>query len=199
MRKLVLATSNPHKLDEIRFILPEYQILGLKDVDIEYDIQETGLTLEDNALIKANYLFEITGTPSFSEDTGLEVECLNGEPGVHTARYGGDERDSDKNMDKLLKNMEGEKNRKARFRTVIAFKTADKTLFFEGSVEGQIALIKSGNQGFGYDPVFIPIGYDVTFADLNKAIKNKISHRAKAVHSLIQYLNQNPSIRQDPQ
>lgn len=199
MRKLVFATSNPHKLDEIRSILPEHQILGLKDVDIEYDIPETGLTLEDNALIKANYLFEITGTPSFSEDTGLEVECLNGEPGVHTARYGGDERDSDKNMDKLLKNMEGEKNRKARFRTVIAFKTADKTLFFEGSVEGQIALIKSGNQGFGYDPVFIPIGYDVTFADLNKAIKNKISHRAKAVHSLIQYLNQNPSIRQDPQ
>ncbi len=199
MRKLVFATSNPHKLDEIRFILPEYQILGLKDVDIEYDIQETGLTLEDNALIKANYLFEITGTPSFSEDTGLEVECLNGEPGVHTARYGGDERDSDKNMDKLLKNMEGEKNRKARFRTVIAFKTADKTLFFEGMAEGHIAIIKSGNQGFGYDPVFIPNGYKVTFADLNKAIKNKISHRAKALFALLQYLNQNPSTRQDPQ
>jgi len=199
MRKLVFATSNPHKLEEIRSILPDYQIFGLKDLDIEYDIPETGQSLEDNALIKANYLFNLTGAPSFSEDTGLEVDCLNGEPGVHTARYGGDERDSDKNMDKLLKNMEGEKNRKARFRTVIAFKTADKTLFFEGMAEGHIAIIKSGNQGFGYDPVFIPNGYDVTFADLNKAIKNKISHRAKAVHSLIQYLNQNPSTRQDPQ
>jgi len=199
MRNLVFATANPHKLDEIRSILPEHQIFGLKDLDIEYDIPETGQTLKDNALIKANYLFNLTGTPSFSEDTGLEVDCLNGEPGVHTARYGGDERDSDKNMDKLLKNMEGEKNRKARFRTVIAFKTADKTLFFEGMAEGHIAIIKSGNQGFGYDPVFIPNGYDVTFADLNKAIKNKISHRAKAVHSLIQYLNQNPSTRQDPQ
>ena len=199
MRKLVFATSNPHKLEEIRSILPDFQILGLKDLDIIYDIPETGQSLEDNALIKANFLFDITNTPSFSEDTGLEVDCLSGEPGVHTARYGGDERDPDKNMDKLLKNMKGEKNRRARFRTVIAYKTADKTLFFEGSVEGQIALIKSGNQGFGYDPVFIPNGYKVTFADLNKAIKNKISHRAKALFALLQYLNQNPSTRQDPQ
>jgi len=182
---LVFATANSHKLDEIRLILPDYEVKGLKDIGMDYDIPETGSTLEENALIKAKYLFDKTGLPSLSEDTGLEVFCLDGAPGVDTARYAGDDKNPELNMNKLLEQMLGKEDRKARFRTVIAYVAKNSVQYFEGMVNGKIATLKSGNKGFGYDPIFIPDGYEKTFADLDENIKNKISHRANAVNKLI--------------
>lgn len=190
MKRLVFATSNAHKLSEIRGILPHFDIAGLQDIGISEDIEETGTTLEENALIKAKFLYEKTRMPSLSEDTGLEVFSLNGAPGVHTARYAGDEKDPEKNMEKLLAELEYKSNRQARFRTVISYVAQDETHFFEGIVNGSIALKKSGAKGFGYDPVFIPEGFDQSFADLDVFIKNKISHRARAVSKLIDFLSQ---------
>ncbi|MBK8668967.1 MAG: RdgB/HAM1 family non-canonical purine NTP pyrophosphatase [Saprospiraceae bacterium] len=190
MKRLVFATSNAHKLSEIRGILPHFDIAGLQDIGISEDIEETGTTLEENALIKAKFLYEKTRMPSLSEDTGLEVFSLNGAPGVHTARYAGDEKDPEKNMEKLLAELEYKSNRQARFRTVISYVAQDETHFFEGIVNGSIALKKSGSKGFGYDPVFIPEGFDQSFADLDVFIKNKISHRARAVSKLIDFLSQ---------
>jgi len=184
----MFATGNLHKLDEIRSILPEFKILGLKDIGIDMDIPETGSTLEENAYIKANFLFNYTGVPVLSEDTGLEVNCLNGAPGVHTARFAGENKNPDANISKLLQLMIHEQDRNAQFRTVIAYVTQNNTSYFEGIVKGKIALSKSGNGGFGYDPVFIPDGYDSTFADLDPKIKNKISHRANAVKKMIGFL-----------
>ena len=185
---LIFATNNSHKLEEIRFILPDFRILGLKDIGLDQEIAETGATLEENALIKASYLYDKTGLPSLSEDTGLEVFCLNLAPGVHTARYAGDSKNPALNMDKLLEEMLGKEDRKARFRTVIAYVTNDGVQYFEGLVNGEIATLKSGNKGFGYDPIFIPDGHEKTFADLEANIKNKISHRANAVNKLIDFL-----------
>ncbi|MBK8346282.1 MAG: RdgB/HAM1 family non-canonical purine NTP pyrophosphatase [Saprospiraceae bacterium] len=190
MKRLVFATSNAHKLSEIRGILPHFDIAGLQDIGISEDIEETGTTLEENALIKAKFLYEKTRMPSLSEDTGLEVFSLNGAPGVHTARYAGDEKDPEKNMEKLLAELEYKSNRQARFRTVISYVAQNETHFFEGIVNGSIALKKSGSKGFGYDPVFIPEGFDQSFADLDVFIKNKISHRARAVSKLIDFLSQ---------
>ncbi len=190
MKKLIFATSNPHKLEEIRDILSEYTILGLEDAGIIEEIQETGTTLEENAIIKAQYLFDKSGKPSFAEDTGLEVFALDGAPGVHTARYAGDERDPNKNMDLLLQNLMDKADRTARFRTVIAYISNQGRELFEGIVTGTIAYEKSGIGGFGYDPVFIPDGYDKSFASLSKEVKNKISHRARAVQALIDHLQQ---------
>ena len=190
MKRLVFATSNAHKLSEIRGILPHFDIAGLQDIGISEDIEETGTTLEENALIKAKFLYEKTRMPSLSEDTGLEVFSLNGAPGVHTARYAGEEKDPEKNMEKLLAELEYKSNRQARFRTVISYVAQDETHFFEGIVNGSIALKKSGSKGFGYDPVFIPEGFDQSFADLDVFIKNKISHRARAVSKLIDFLSQ---------
>jgi XTP/dITP diphosphohydrolase len=190
MKKLIFATSNPHKLEEIRDILPGYTILGLEDAGIIEEIQETGTTLEENAIIKAQYLFDKSGKPSFAEDTGLEVFALDGAPGVHTARYAGDERDPNKNMDLLLQNLMDKADRTARFRTVIAYISNQGRELFEGIVTGTIAYEKSGIGGFGYDPVFIPDGYDKSFASLTKEVKNKISHRARAVQALIDHLQQ---------
>ncbi len=190
MKRLVFATSNAHKLSEIRGILPHFDIAGLQDIGISEDIEETGTTLEENALIKAKFLYEKTRMPSLSEDTGLEVFSLNGAPGVHTARYAGEEKDPEKNMEKLLAELEYKSNRQARFRTVISYVAQDETHFFEGIVNGSIALKKSGAKGFGYDPVFIPEGFDQSFADLDVFIKNKISHRARAVSKLIDFLSQ---------
>lgn len=187
---LIFATNNPNKLEELRCILPDYAILGLKDVGIDEDIPETGATLEENAIIKAQYLFDISGKPSFAEDTGLEVFALDGAPGVHTARYAGDERDPNKNMDLLLQNLMDKVDRTARFRTVIAYISNQGRELFEGIVTGTIAYEKSGIGGFGYDPAFIPDGYDKTFASLSKEIKNNISHRARAVQALIDHLQQ---------
>ena len=148
---LLFATSNSHKLSEIKTILPQelYTLVGLKDMGIHEEIPETGSTLEDNAFQKAVYLFNVTGTPCLSEDTGLEVEALNNEPGVHTARYAGDEKNAQKNMDKLLFNLQNIENRKARFRTVICLVDKEKSIYFEGIVNGQISDQKSGTGGFG--------------------------------------------------
>lgn len=188
MNNIVFATSNSHKLAELRQILPHYEISGLADIGITEDIPETGKTLQENALIKAQYLFDKTGKPSFSEDTGLEVDSLSGAPGVHTARYAGDARDPNQNMELLLKNMKASEDRSAQFRTVIAYISDREFRLFEGFVRGRIAHNICGTGGFGYDPVFIPDGYDLTFSELDKEIKNKISHRARAVASLVQYL-----------
>jgi len=187
-KTLVFATANEHKLTEIRSILPDYKILGLKDIGVYEDIVEDGATLEENALIKAKYLFLKTNQPSLSEDTGLEVDAFGGQPGVHTARFAGDEKDPIKNMKKLLDMLDGKMDRSAQFRTIIAMVDGVDIHYFEGIVRGEIALEMSGNEGFGYDPIFIPSGYDATFADLDNNIKNSISHRARAVAKLIDYL-----------
>lgn len=201
--KIVFATNNQHKLQEIRDILgSEFEIVSLKDIGCDVDIPETGNTLEENAMQKAQYVYNHYNLSCFADDTGLEVEALNGEPGVHSARYAeGTDHDSEANMAKLLRNLEGKDNRKARFRTVIALiqkqdvcpcgcTSIKKVNRFEGIVDGSIATEKHGTAGFGYDPIFVPEGYDKSFAELGESIKNGISHRAKAVAKLAEYLKQ---------
>lgn len=201
--KIVFATNNQHKLQEIRDILgSEFEIVSLKDIGCDVDIPETGNTLEDNAMQKAQYVYDHYNLSCFADDTGLEVEALNGEPGVHSARYTeGTDHDSEANMAKLLRNLEGKDNRKARFRTVIALiqkqdvcpcgcTSIKKVNRFEGIVDGSIATEKHGSAGFGYDPIFVPEGYDKSFAELGESIKNGISHRARAVAKLAEYLKQ---------
>ena len=201
--KIVFATNNQHKLQEIRDILgSEFEIVSLKDIGCDVDIPETGNTLEENAMQKAQYVYDHYNLSCFADDTGLEVEALNGEPGVHSARYAeGTDHDSEANMAKLLRNLEGKDNRKARFRTVIALiqkqdvcpcgcKSIKKVNRFEGIVDGSIATEKHGTAGFGYDPIFVPEGYDKSFAELGESIKNGISHRARAVAKLAEYLKQ---------
>lgn len=194
---IVFATNNAHKLEEIRQIMPSsLQVLSLNDIGCTVDIPETGTTLQQNALIKAQYVLEHYGMACFADDTGLEVYALNNEPGVYSARYaGGEGHDSEANMRKLLARLADNTHREARFRTVIALVAppnntlaVDKPLFFEGIVEGRIATEKHGTEGFGYDPLFVPDGYDMTFAELGPDIKNKISHRARAVAKLIEYI-----------
>ena len=196
--KIVFATNNLHKLDEIRKILGKsFEIVSLKDIGCDVDIPETGTTLDENAHLKAKYVYDHYGLDCFADDTGLEVEALGGAPGVHSARYAEqDDHNSEANMAKLLHNMADITHRNARFRTVISLiqYDADNPLryresFFEGVVEGQIATEKRGTAGFGYDPVFIPNGYAKSFAELGEAIKNKISHRARAVEKLKSYLS----------
>ena len=195
--KIVFATNNEHKLSEIRAILgPQFEVVSLADIGCHEDIPETGTTLEENALMKAEYIYNKYHLSCFADDTGLEVEALDGAPGVHSARYAeGTDHDSEANMAKLLKELEGKTNRKARFRTVIALiqKEGDSTICsreysFEGEVKGEIATEKSGKGGFGYDPIFVPEGYDKSFAELGEEIKNKISHRARAVAKLAEHL-----------
>ena len=204
--KLVFATNNQHKLEEIRKILQtKFEIVSLNEIGCHTDIPETGSTLEENALIKARYVFDNYGLDCFADDTGLEVEALNGEPGVYSARYaGGNGHDSEANMQKLLQKMADKTHRKARFRTVIALITSQQMAtqnpshqtdfqqphIFEGIVNGSIAYEKSGHEGFGYDPIFIPEGYDKSFAELGIAVKNNISHRARAVQKLANWLLQ---------
>ena len=201
--KIVFATNNQHKLQEIRDILgSEFEIVSLKDIGCDVDIPETGNTLEENAMEKAQYVYDHYNLSCFADDTGLEVEALNGEPGVHSARYAeGTDHDSEANMAKLLRNLEGKDNRKARFRTVIALiqkqdvcpcgcTSIKKVNRFEGIVDGSIATEKHGTAGFGYDPIFVPEGYDKSFAELGESIKNGISHRARAVAKLAEYLKQ---------
>lgn len=190
MKKLVFATNNPHKLEEIRAILgSKLEILSLADIGCDADIPETAETLEGNALIKAHYVYDNYKLDSFADDTGLEVDALHGLPGVHTARYAyPDRHDPEANMIKLLEALRENNDRNARFRTVIALIEKGKEHLFEGVVEGVIAREKSGTQGFGYDPVFIPEGNSKTFAELGEDIKNTISHRARAVQKLAEYL-----------
>lgn len=197
--KIVFATNNQHKLDEIRNILgKDFEIVSLNEIGCHEDIPETGKTLEENAWQKANYIFNKYGLNCFADDTGLEVDALNGAPGVFSARYaGGEGHDSEANMQKLLRELAENNNRKARFRTVIALILKDKSRgtgderreTFEGIVEGHIAHEKSGAEGFGYDPIFVPDGYNQSFAELGIDIKNQISHRARAVKKLAEYFN----------
>jgi len=190
--KLVFATNNKHKLDEVRKITSHHpvEIVSLAEINCFDDIPETADTLEGNALQKAHYIQEKFGLNCFADDTGLEVEALNNAPSVYSARYAGLGHDSEANMKKLLHEMEGKENRKARFRTVIALVWNGKTYTFEGIVNGTITTAKRGENGFGYDPIFIPEGYDQTFAELGDNIKNQISHRAKAVEKLDEFLTQ---------
>lgn len=189
-RRIVFATNNVHKLQEIRAMIPEgIKLLSLADIGCHADIPETADTLEGNALIKARYVAEHYGMDCFADDTGLEVETLGGAPGVHTARYAGEAHDTEANIDKLLAELADKDNRKARFRTAIAFIVQQEEHLFEGILEGEIAPVRRGTNGFGYDPVFIPEGTGKTFAELGPDIKNRISHRALAVNQLIEYIN----------
>lgn len=191
MRKLVFATNNAHKLEEIRAILGDkVEVLSLKDIQCDVDIPETADTLEGNAVLKAEYIYRHYGLDCFADDTGLEVEALNGAPGVYSARYaGGEGHDSEANMRKLLAEMEGKTNRKAQFRTAICLIEGGVEHLFEGMVKGEIIEEKRGASGFGYDPVFMPEGYTETFAEMGSEEKNRISHRARAVQALCAYLN----------
>ena len=186
MKTLVFATNNPHKAREVELILgPGYSIKTLPDIGCTEEIEETENTLEGNALLKARYVKEKFGYDCFSEDTGLEVEALDGAPGVHTARFAGPARSADDNNRLLLQKLEGKPNRKAQFRTVIALLRGEEEMLLEGICPGKIAEQKSSDGGFGYDPVFIPDGYEDTFAILGDEIKSKISHRAVATQKLI--------------
>ncbi len=191
--KLVFATNNKHKLSEIRAILGEQvEILSLEDINCHADIPETADTLEGNALQKAQYVVDHYGMSCFADDTGLEVEALNGEPGIFSARYAGEGHDSEANMDKLLKNLGQNNNRKAQFRTVIALLEVKggkvQQHLFEGIVKGEIIRQRRGGAGFGYDPIFQPEGYTQTFAEMGNDAKNNISHRARAVKKLAEYV-----------
>ncbi len=191
--ELVFATNNLNKLEEIKQLLNNktIQIKSLSDINYSEDIPETGITLEQNASQKSHYITDKFNINCFADDTGLEIEALNGEPGVYSARYAGEDKNAMKNMQKVLTNMSSMSNRKARFRTVISLLIDKNEVLFEGEVKGEIALTQTGSKGFGYDPIFIPDGYDVSFAEMDLNEKNKISHRAKAVEKLVNYLNTN--------
>jgi XTP/dITP diphosphohydrolase len=190
MHTLVFATNNNHKAREIEQILgSNFSVKTLKAIGCDTDIEETADTLEGNALIKARFVKDHFGFDCFSEDTGLEVAALNGAPGVHTARFAGEQRDPADNMALLLERLEGQADRSARFRTVIAVTLGGQEFLLEGICNGQIALAESGSGGFGYDPVFIPEGYTQTFAELGDAVKNKISHRGLATLKLVELLS----------
>lgn len=191
IKSIVFATNNAHKLDEVRAILGnKIEVLSLKDIGCDEDIPETADTLEGNALLKARYVNEHYNVDCFADDTGLEVEALDGAPGVYSARYaGGEGHDSEANMQKLLTELEGQTNRKARFRTAIMLIINDKQHLFEGIVNGEIATSRRGTSGFGYDPIFIPEGYKESFAEMGNEEKNKISHRAVATEKLCRFLH----------
>lgn len=194
MEKLVFATNNRHKLEEVSAMTGgTVKIVSLAEIGCHDDIPETADTFQGNALQKAAYVYEHFGLPCFADDSGLEVDCLEGIPGVLSARYAGEHGNSEANIAKLLDAMKGSENRKADFKTVVALILPDgKTEFFEGRVDGVITMEKRGEGGFGYDPIFIPDGYDKTFAELGEDIKNKISHRAKAIAALCEYLKRLP-------
>lgn len=190
--KIVFATNNPNKIFEIQSMLPKnIEIIGLESIGCLEEIEETALTIEGNAMLKANYVTQKYGFDCFADDTGLEVEVLNGDPGVFSARYAGENKNADDNMNKLLKNLKDKTNRKAQFKTVIALNLLGNQFLFTGIAKGEITTEKRGNFGFGYDPIFQPENYDATFAELGIEIKNKISHRGKATQELIDFLNQN--------
>ena len=188
--KFVFATNNAHKLKEVTAILGNrIELLSLKDIHCYTDIPETADTLEGNALLKAQYIYENYQMDCLADDTGLEVEALNGEPGVYSARYAGDGHNAEANMLKLLHAMEGIENRKAQFRTAFALIIDGKEHLFEGVIKGEIIKTRRGNSGFGYDPIFVPEGYTQTFAEMGNELKNKISHRAIATNKLCKFLN----------
>ncbi|WP_424962362.1 RdgB/HAM1 family non-canonical purine NTP pyrophosphatase [Ekhidna sp.] len=190
--KICFASHNKNKVKEMNEIMPDgVNIVGLGELGIIEDIAETGSTLEENATIKSSYVYNKHKLPVFADDSGLIVHALNGEPGVYSARYAGEERDDQKNMDLLLKNLDGKTDRSAEFCTVISYiDEAGKKHEFTGKIEGVIIEEKRGNNGFGYDPIFRPSGFNETFAELSSDVKNRISHRAKAVQKFLEYLHQ---------
>jgi len=191
-KKIVFATNNRHKLEEIRSILSNsYQIVSLEEIGCFEDIPETADTLEGNALLKAQHVKTHYGYDCFADDTGLEVKALHNAPGVYSARYAGEAKDSKANMRKVLKEMESQSDRSAIFRTVIALILGEKEFLFDGAVKGKLIEKARGNAGFGYDPIFIPEGYAETFAEMKPEVKNTISHRAKAVEKLKAFLDKN--------
>lgn len=190
--KLVFATNNFNKIKEIKALVPDHiELLSLNDIGCIEDIPETSATIEGNALQKAQYVKEKYGYDCFADDTGLEVESLNGAPGVYSARYAGEEKDNQANINKLLKELSGKTNRKARFKTVIALVLNNKEYTFEGICNGNIISEKRGEEGFGYDPVFQPEGYSTTFAEMSLREKSEISHRGRATRKLVEFLNKN--------
>ncbi|WP_310377721.1 non-canonical purine NTP diphosphatase [Flavobacterium sp.] len=187
--QLVFASNNKNKIFEIQSMLPKsIQIISLDEINCFEEIPETSDTIEGNAILKANYVTQKYGFDCFADDTGLEVETLHGEPGVFSARYAGEQKNADDNMNKLLANLEDKTNRNAQFKTVIALNLNGEQYLFTGIAKGKITLEKTGNQGFGYDPIFKPENFKETFAQLSLAIKNKISHRGKATLQLIDFL-----------
>ena len=187
--KLVFASNNAHKIAEIQAMLPPtIELVGLQDIGCFEDIPETASTLEGNAQLKADYVTENYGLPCFADDTGLEVEALNGAPGVYSARYAGEQKNAQDNMQKLLTALEDKSNRKAQFKTVIALNINGNSHQFTGIVQGEISHEKKGTQGFGYDPIFVPEGFTISFAEMNQDEKARLSHRGKAVAQLIAFL-----------
>ena len=188
--KIVFATNNPNKLKEIQSLIPkEIEIISLKEIGCNEDIPETGDTLKANAFQKAQYIKDNFNYDCFADDTGLEIDELNGDPGVYSARYAGPERNASANMNKILNKLKGKKNRKAQFRTAIALILKGEEHLFEGKVEGYISKEKQGNEGFGYDPIFIPENNTRSFAQMSMQEKGAISHRGRAVKKLVTYLN----------
>jgi len=186
---IVFATNNKHKLEEIQqLIVGKINLLSLKDINCNDEIPEDFFTLEENASQKSHYIFDKYNLDCFADDTGLEIEALNGKPGVLSARYAGDSKDTEANMRKVLDDLKGKKNRKARFRTVISLIINKKEYLFEGIVNGEILESKTGKDGFGYDPIFKPIGYSESFAEMSLEQKNLISHRAIATRKLVDFL-----------
>ena len=193
MNKLILATHNEHKAEEFKQILAQFRVQTLADLNYDQEITETASDLEGNSLLKADTIFRQYGHIVISDDSGLEVQALNGAPGVYSARYAGEQKDDQKNTEKLLCELKGITNRNAQFRTVITLMSSNDTLQFEGTVEGVIAHELKGDKGFGYDPVFIPNGFHKTFAELTSNEKNKISHRANALEKLVAFIEKNPT------
>ena len=189
MKKLIFATHNQNKVQEVKAVFDGFSIASLADLEYHQEIAETENTFVGNALLKARHVFEVFKTPVFADDSGLEVVALNGAPGIYSARYAGEEKNHTKNNAKLLDALANETNRDAQFITVIAYKDATTELTFEGIVKGVIAKQASGSGGFGYDPLFIPEGYNNTFGELPKEIKLRLSHRSRAIAKLHQYLN----------
>ncbi len=188
--QLVFATNNRHKLEEVSAkINGEIQLLTLEDIGCNEDIEETGLTFEENASIKSHYVYDNYQLNCFGDDSGLIIDALNGEPGIYSARYAGEHGNHAANIKKVLENLEGIENRKARFKSVISLIWNGNEHFFEGIVEGTISQQPTGTEGFGYDPIFRPEGYDTTFGEMSLEKKNKFSHRALAVEKLIRFLN----------
>ena len=187
--KLVFATNNKNKLKEVQAMLTNFDIVSLADINCFDDIAETATTLEGNAILKANYISEKFGLNCFADDTGLEVEALNNEPGVYSARYAGIENNSENNMNKLLTELGDNLNRNAQFKTVIALNINKKQFIFDGICKGQILKVKQGIGGFGYDPIFKPKGYSKSFAEMDLKEKGTISHRGKAIQQLVHFLN----------
>lgn len=196
--KIIFASNNKNKVEEIQNQLPAHiQIVTLEEIGHLEDIEENGKTIEENAIIKADFIANKYKLPCFADDTGLEIEALNGAPGVYSARYAGEEKNADKNMNLVLKNLQNISNRKAQFKTVIALNINNKQHLFKGIVKGEITYSKTGKNGFGYDPIFEPEHVGKTFAEISLKEKNKLSHRGRAVTQLITFLNKFELINED--